>query len=433
MARSHLDPTVSCTTGIPSRQNRAAKSAHIGPLLLVATTFVVNQIAMAQALDPLCGPDLATAQALPSNVYASAETNTQYALALSLLTQNNAPSSTSPHASSNARIHIMGNPATQQTVDLEPLDRIEVRGSYINVRPTPIEVKSCSQAIQSLQSSVADIKNRKYTCALLEMDRKCLTNSESQPHVKDFTIPFRSIAVIVVRNQAVCTGLLLNERSFKTARHCFIDQTSGHLHPQFSKLSPNEWSIETLDAKRKITINPDQLEKMVIPGGFDIDQDPITITVTVTASAGAKPLPKVALKSPSDNPQLLWLAGPVYQLDQAIALHQAALNSFVAPPKPHWRESIRWSSLLGAQCRTIDTEDSCVFHSCQTFQGFSGSPMITNAIQGTNGAPDTIEYVGVHSGTPGIKKPFGWPGCNKSSPTSVASDYFIFNVGKKGD
>jgi len=207
---------------------------------------------------------------------------------------------------------------------------------------------------------------------------------------------------------------------------------SGDRRTEFSSLVLNDWSIETLDGKRTISVNAGEIDKLVVPGGFDIDQDPVTIGVTVTASPGAKPLPQVKFKALSDNNQLLWLAGPVYLLDHAIAMRQAALNPTTVLPKPNWRDSIRWSSLLGAQCRTVEIENSCVYHSCQSFQGFSGSPMIIGAVSGIGGAPDTIEYAGVHSGTPGKKKPFGWPGCTKSTQNFVASDYFIFNVGKAG-
>lgn len=419
--------------GISGRVGTAKLFSCFGALLVLALTWGIVPMATAQETDPLCGSSVATGQWGQSNALTIGGSDAHLALVLSKFLQKGDNLGISSQLLTGANLSTLSYQSIERTVDIEPVGKVKAGDSTFPVAPKPEEVKSCSEAIRSLQGKVVDIKDRTYACALLDMDRKCLTNSESQPHVKDASIPFRSVAIVVVKQQAVCTGLLLDERSFKTARHCFINQMSGDRLIEFSGLVSNDWSIETLDGKRKISINAGEIDKLVVPGGFDIDQDPVTISVTVTASPGAKPLPQVKFKDLSDNNQLLWLVGPVHLLDQAIAMRQAALNPTAAPPRPSWRDSIRWSSLLGAQCRTVGIKDSCVYHSCQSFEGFSGSPMITSAVSGIGAAPDTIEYTGVHSGTPGIKKPFGWPGCTKSAPNFVASNYLIFNVGKKGD
>src|SRR5690606_36453273 len=111
--------------------------------------------------------------------------------------------------------------------------------------------------------------------------------------------------------------------------------------------------------KRTISIDPGEIDRLVVPNGFDIDLDPVTLNVTVATAANAKPLPKVKLTMPTRDDQLLWLVGPVYLLGVAIATQTAAISPNIAPPKPNWRDSVRWSSLLGAQCRTVKTRGSC--------------------------------------------------------------------------
>lgn len=418
-------------TAATNEINRPSSTFRV---LLVATfTWLIPSLTSAQETDPLCGPGTAKFKWGKENSFKIAGSEAHIASVIASFQANSNSLVNTQSLLDSAQFTLMRNKNIERTVDIEPINQAKA-GKYTVIIPSkPISENKCSKAIKTLQGKKEVSADKDYACSLLNLAQECLTNSEEQPHVKDTSIPFRSVATVIFEQRAVCTGLLLDNNSFKTARHCFIDQVTGKPLPEFSSASSNKWSIETLDGKRNIFINTGEIEKLAIPNGFDIDQDSVTVGVTVKASPDAKQLPQIKYMPDLSKDQLLWLVGPVFLLDEAIAMRKAALNPTAAPLKPNWRDSIRWSNLLGAQCRTVKIEGSCIYHSCQSFHGYSGSPLITGVTTGSEGSPDTLEYAGIHAGTPGAVKPNGWPGCMKSTPSFNASNYVIFNVGKSGE
>ncbi len=319
-------------------------------------------------------------------------------------------------------------PRTQQTVVPEPVQVVKIAKSQVNVPYLRSEVDRCADAVRKLPR-VAD-STQKYACALLNVDRYCLTTTESQPHVANPEILKRAIAILVLDDVAFCTGILLNENTLRTARHCFINAVSGDVESQFTPASVKRITIETLDSLRTATLEYSEIGKLKITDGFDIDGDAVSVKIVTKTGAGANDLPDVKLVEAKEPNVLLWLAGPVFGLSQAIVMKAVAANPTAKAPEVNWRSAIRWSKLLGAQCRIRAVHGTCVYHGCQSFSGYSGSPMVTRTYQQTGSTNATIEYIGVHSGSPGIdKKHGGWPGCAKSEEGFNASDYFSFNVG----
>lgn len=387
--------------------------------------------ANAQEADPLCPSNAGTGEWGKGNFKALQGSEAQMApmrAALSAQHPDQAPFATTFLGSAVRRS--LSRPEIQQTVEPEPTAKVRVGDKLVNIDADTKAVVSCVDAIQTLHSKTPIPRERTYACALLDVDRKCLTSSESQLHVKDSGIPRRAVAITTVGGEAVCTGILLNDHSLRTARHCFVNQVSGDLRPEFLPSATMKVDITTLDGQRSLTLSPAELQRLKLPGGFDIDKDAVTVAVTAVATSSAAPLPEVRLVPPAKH-QLLWLVGPVFLLDQAIAMQKFAANPKVKPPLSDWRDSVRWSSLLGGQCRTVAVQGACIYHSCQSFRGFSGSPLITAAYEANQGA--VIEYAGVHSGTPGMQQPAGWPGCAHSGPAFKASDFFVFNVGEPGE
>lgn len=332
------------------------------------------------------------------------------------------------------------SPRVQQTVEPSVETKPIADRTTLNLKDSPkfgeilVGVGECANAIQNFRSMDTPVKltryDKDYACALARVDRSCLTRTESQPHVPDPTIPFRSVVAFTLRGEAFCTGLLLTETSVLTSRHCFVDQKTGAVRPELTGLKEGDLVIETLDRKREVSIQVN-LSSLELNNGFDIDSDPVTIKVETSRRDGARDLPRVELDGKPQEKQLLWLVGPVHKLDQVAAIRKA-----ISPPpqstqvEPLWVDSIRWSANSGAQCRVIAINGSCLYHSCQTFPGFSGSPLITAARAGKEKEdPGVIVYSGVHAGMLSKEAPFGWPGCTKKQKDFDGFNFRRFNVG----
>lgn len=313
----------------------------------------------------------------------------------------------------------------------DPESSIVLNGKAVPFVIQENKVESCSQAILKLQTFQPIANDRTYACALLGFDRSCLTASASQPNISDSRIPKRSLVVMSFFGKAFCTGLLLDEKTLLTSRHCFIRQSNGNLLTEFNASELSGLNIQTLDLMRTVTLSKETIVKLKLASGFDIDKDPVKIPVETAKAPSAQGLPKVLFK-PAQAKQLLWIAGPFALLDQAVAMQKAYTEPGISAPRVTWQDSIRWSNSNAAQCTVAAVSQSCIYHTCQTSEGYSGSPMISAAYSTPTGGNDVIEVVGVHSGTPGAAQNGGWPACAISSANFDASDYSAYNVGKSG-
>ncbi|MGR3886116.1 trypsin-like serine peptidase [Pseudomonas sp. 1152_12] len=313
----------------------------------------------------------------------------------------------------------------------DPDDNVISNGKSVPFFIQKSKVDSCSTSVSTLQALEPVANDKKYACALLALDRNCLTRTEKQKNVSDPQVPQRSLVVMSYLGKAFCTGLLLDEKTMMTARHCFIRQSSGAVLEEFNSGEFSGFSIQSMDLKRKVILSKEAIVGLRTATGFDIEKDPVSIAVETIKSPSAEPLPKVLFK-PAQAKQLLWIAGPFALLDQAIAMQRAYQNLGGSNPSVEWQDSIRWSNSAAAQCRVVAVSQSCIYHTCQTSEGYSGSPMIAAVYSKSSGNDDVIEVVGIHSGTPGLAQSGGWPACATSSANFDASDYSAYNVGKNG-
>lgn len=402
-------------------------------LLIFSVVIFSPSILNAQGLDPLCDHNVGKGEWGVGGGFTQSGSNTQIAQVFAEREKlaDNKYASITPGILSSRNFFSL-HAGVERIIPPIPVPNVYVEDDLVPVVPKPDAIRACTDAIDKLQSKTALSMDRTYACALLDVDRKCLTGAESQPHVASPSVPKRSLAVAAINGKAFCTALLLDEKQLLTARHCFVNPKTGELHPELTAAISNGFNLETIDGMREIKLKYTDISSLQLLGGFDIDKDPVILPASTSLKSGALPLPKVELIPAKEN-QLLWIAGVVPLLDQAIAMQRKAVNSAIDATGITWRESIRWSSSLGAQCRIIKVAESCIYHSCQTFKGFSGSPMIVSARADKNGDPAVIEYVGIHSGTPGRSKPDGWPACSRTSDSFKVSDYLVFNVGKEGN
>lgn len=320
-------------------------------------------------------------------------------------------------------------PEAEQTVRPVPIEEVIIDAKKSVQKIERAKVDTCVSAINRLQGIGAIAGSKDYACALLSMDTNCLTSHDGQKNVPDPSIPRRAIVVMSIKGVAFCTGIFLDKTTIATARHCFINESNGKLRPQFNAPGEMDLDINSLDMKRTAVVDHSSIRSLVLNSAFDIDKDPVKIAVTVRETPGASPLPEVKFTTPVRD-QLMWIAGPFALLDQAIAMRNAAAHPETPAPPIRWEDAVRWSAQDSAQCRVKTVTKECIYHTCQTSEGFSGSPMIVSAqAVGTNAI---IEIVGIHSGTPGNIDSGGWSACSKSTPEFKASNFSAYNVGKNG-
>lgn len=325
----------------------------------------------------------------------------------------------------------LGGGENQQTIEPDP-----IRSPIVNGAPQeqPINrgrVTGCGSSVGELRGLVPLPRDRKYAGTLVTLDRRCLDDSGSAPNVPNPEIPKRSVVVMAYQGRAFCTGMLLDERTLMTARHCFIRQADGKVRDEFRSSSPSTITIQSVDLKRRVVVSNADIERLQVFKSFDIDQDPIRVPALTLREPGAEALPEALYKAPRAK-QLLWIGGPFALLDEALAMLEPARNVATDTDRPKWLDAFRWSAADAAQCRVQTVGPACIYHTCQTSKGFSGSPMILSAYEKANGQGAVIEYVGVHSGTPGFDENEGWPACAESSGSFDGSVYSAFNVGKNG-
>lgn len=323
-----------------------------------------------------------------------------------------------------------GHEDNTQVIPPDPLEDVISNGKALALDINVSKVDVCAASISKLQALEPMESDKKYACALLMMDQDCLTSSAEQANIPDPQVPKRSLVIMSFYGKAFCTGMLLDEHTIITARHCFIRQSDGSVHKEFDVSGMPGFSVQTMDVKRRVVISKEAISALRVSGSFDIEKDPVKIPVETVKAMGALPLPKVIFK-PAQAKQLLWVAGPFALLDQAMAMKNAYLNPST-PSSVDWQDSIRWSNSEAAQCRVEAVNKACIYHTCQTSEGYSGSPMISAVYADSTGANKIIEVVGVHSGTPGSIQGGGWPACATSSASFNASDYSAYNVGRNG-
>lgn len=281
------------------------------------------------------------------------------------------------------------------------------------------EVSRCAQAVLDLNQLTASLTSPNYLCSMIELDRSCMTSAEAQPHVPNPNLPKTAIVALLLDKTPFCSGILLSEGRLATVRHCFVDRGTGKLLPSISQATQGAIRFETADGSRSGAIPSSSLAPLALGHGYDINLDAVQLDVSVVKKGDALPLPTVRLSSLPDDQQALWVAGPVNDL-------LTALRATATPgPNGDWRDGFRWSKYIGAQCRSRARSTDCIYHTCQTFVGFSGSPLITRAFMDASGP--VIEYAGLHSGTPG-EHPEGFELCLSHSDIK-RNDMGSLNVG----
>ncbi len=313
------------------------------------------------------------------------------------------------------QIPVVPDPRPVVVFDNKPL-RINIDSAKVN---------SCRASAQELKKLKPLLGDKKYAEALLDYDQHCLSRVAAKSDAFDPAVAKRAMVIMSRVGQGLCTGLLLDEATLATARHCFVVQSSGRVRQEFQTFPFAGIEIQSVDQQRHIFISKETVEALAATGSFDIDKDPIKVPVTVTKEPGAAALPTVVFKTPVVQ-QLLWVAGPMALLDRAIAMR--TIKSGL--PHYQWQDAFRWSAADAAQCRIEAIGPACIYHTCQTSPGYSGSPMISAAYRGSAG--DFIEFVGIHSGSPGWQDDEGWPACMSAKADFKASEYSFYNVGKNG-
>ncbi|PTU30315.1 trypsin-like serine protease [Stenotrophobium rhamnosiphilum] len=276
-------------------------------------------------------------------------------------------------------------------------------------------VQSCVDSMDEIPYSLADSPGPPDPTTRDDVTKfvnACMSKDEQYPKV-DHVVAEQATVALVYQGSVLCMGLLINDKRLVTSRHCFVSRDEGKLTALATK--PKDWRGYTLDGHRQITF--EGFEKLETKSEFDISQDAITVPVVVTTvGSSVSPLPRVTHQEPKAK-MSFWLAGPIPYLAK-IASQPTATTKYDSS-QIHWRDGIRYQKWLGGSCSISEIQKDCVFHQCQSFFGFSGSPMIVSAR--TQGDQSEIVWVGVHSGAPGTGAE-GWSSCSYVHASSDSLD-----------
>jgi V8-like Glu-specific endopeptidase len=297
-----------------------------------------------------------------------------------------------------------------------------VGNQQTTISASAVDTQRCARAALSVNRLTPSKTDPNYLCSLIELDDSCMTKSEAQPHVPDPGLPKRSVVAILLDKAPFCSGILLSKSRLATVRHCFVRREDGRLLPEIAQAKQSAVRFESVDGSRSGILSVSLLEALELNRGFDIEEDAVELSVALIEESGAAPLPRVTLTQPSVGAQALWVGGPVNDL--RVALVAAATPGLSG----EWQDGFRWSRYIGAMCRSKGTSSNCIYHTCQTFVGFSGSPLITRAFVDIEGP--VVEYAGLHSGAPG-KHPDGFERCVAPQTAVSPNDLRKLNVANK--
>lgn len=266
--------------------------------------------------------------------------------------------------------------------------------------------KSCKSAVQRLVRSEKERDNLSIltsasACALLSYERECL--STQPPPMINYSIAQRSIVALTFKGEAWCMGILDfngSETSLITARHCFINPKTG-TQWNFPRLR----SGETLDGQRTFSIEDAAIASLSTSAPYNVSVDAVRIPIKVTTNPGALALPVVRWKMDAPDNTAVWVPGAVMNLLEATEMNTGVETGLVTTL--NWRQSIRWGIWLNGDSRISHSEDGCRYYRAQTWQGFSGAPVVLSA------SDQDIVVSGVHSGAADIDGT-AWSPCGTS-------------------
>jgi len=400
---------------------------------IIILIFFFSTFANAQSLDPVCDNDIEKNKFGDNNLLAGEKSNEKIDLLLRTFQEDKKNDlkkliDNSGIKTTNYFVELKQPGIIQQVVIPELTDKVVVEKKMVKIGYNSNDLANCESATKEFLplNKKTDLNDNVYLCALLKVNRYCLTNSEVQPHVQDPSIPKRAVVIFTFKNEPFCTGLLLDEKTVRTARHCFITPSNGRIQDVFNVDTTLLIALESIDGKRKGTVTFADIEKIATHNEFYLDDDSISLSVKISKDPDAKILPEVLFVQAINRNELLWLAGPVPLLHNALIMRATAINPENLIKKANWRDGVRFSAVIGGQCRIKAIEENCIYHTCQTFAGFSGSPMITRAYMSNSQDTPVIEYVGVHSGSPSLGN---WPVCNVTRDGFISRDYTSFNLG----
>ena len=231
-------------------------------------------------------------------------------------------------------------------------------------------------------------------------DRACLaslavrdeTTDELPALIAELRAP-RAVGVLEAQGWTVfdppvtfCGALILGESRIATARHCFFDGRN-RLHEW---LEGREVVLHRSDSPANgwpVRLEPVAIERDegIQPGDFGRHENDYLVLEIDGTLDDVRP---IRFEAPLPG-EPLWVYGHYRLFDRTRWLREGEMT-------PPWFEGMRWTK--AAQCAALAEERECVIHSCQTDQGYSGTPIISRFRSGPDGE---IVVVGLQLAAPG--------------------------------
>ena len=248
------------------------------------------------------------------------------------------------------------------------------------------------------------------------------SSSEDDAFLKNLVILFRSNGAY---DHAFCAGFRYVGDLIVTARHCLVDFAAVEVFIEDYGLHERTAQIPILaplpGTKALLLEDPSRSYDVVLPepppstGGWVYNPNVPENDIAILKLVGAPPL---MTPYPTATPRQ-WMQ---LMLPTVHAIDVTALRSAWVAADGEKRQKLMRSVVLidrSPNCRIFSFNDPCLFHSCQTRAGFSGSPLLADVY-------GMLKLVGIHTGAVGtvraacdFKRKFFFPNYGLRLPTQA--------------
>lgn len=216
--------------------------------------------------------------------------------------------------------------------------------------------------------------------AAAAFDRDCLASAESIPESLKAAGIDAFVGIIRNGDAAYCTGFRIRQNVIATARHCLFDRANNVMYRGFTPGGLSfSFAADGWQSHRVVQVVHGQAAQSAGMAGlpYGSDQDYLFL---VTDSIQAA-MPKLTFARDPKGREEVFVYGFFRNFDaaeRAGLVQTGGVSDY----------GLRWTKAGG--CIVGALYGPCIYHGCQTLEGFSGAPIIRR------GSTAALEVLGIH-------------------------------------